>query len=85
MSDPKDLRHQYIADRLEVALEGVKPYSPSITAILHDKRVQAELVIFYSAKGPACITFLVDKEDEEGKKHKVNFYAGTPKACPRTR
>jgi hypothetical protein len=28
---------------------------------------------------------MVDKEDEEGKKHKVNFYAGTPKACPRTR
>ena len=81
MSDP---RHQYVALRLEVALEGIT-YVPSVAAVLDIKMVQDELVRFYSVDGPRCVTFTVDKKEEDSPQHKLNFHPGVPKTGHTTR
>jgi hypothetical protein len=79
-----DQRHQYVALRLEVALDGLK-YSPSIAAFFDNHKVQDELLKFYSTSGPGCVTFMVDLVEEETKKHQLNFHPGVPKTGPKTR
>ena len=82
MSDP---RHQYVAVRLEAALDGIK-YSPSIVSVFDNAKVQEELAKFYAANGPPCIAFTVDRTpDEETQQHKLSFYSGAPKSKPDTR
>ena len=78
-----DQRNQYVAQRLEVALDGVK-YNPSVGAFFDNIKVQDELAKFYAADGPSCITFVVDRIDAEGKHHKLYFYPGSPKVAPET-
>ena len=78
-----DQRNQYVAQRLEVALEGVK-YNPSVGAFFDNIKVQDELAKFYAADGPSCITFVVDRIDAEGKHHKLYFHPGSPKVAPET-
>ena len=81
MSDP---RHQYVAVRLEAALDGIK-YSPSIVSVFDNAKVQEELAKFYAANGPPCIAFTVDRTpDEETQQHKLSFYSGAPKSKPDT-
>jgi len=79
-----DQRHQYVAQRLDVALDGVK-YSPSIAAFFENNKVQEELARFYSSDGPECITFLVERPEDDGSHHKLTFHAGAPKTSPATR
>ena len=79
-----DQRHQYVAQRLDVALDGVK-YSPSIAAFFDNNKVQEELARFYSSDGPECITFLVERLDDDSLHHKLTFHAGAPKTSPATR
>jgi hypothetical protein len=84
-----DQRHQYVALRLEVALDGLK-YSPSIAAFFDNSKLQDELLKFYATNGPTCITFVVDKLNEESRQHKLRFQPGAPKTgsdtrCPRTK
>ena len=78
-----DQRHQYVAQRLDVALDGIK-YSPSIAAFFDNNKVQEELARFYSSDGPECITFLVEKLEDDSPQHKLTFHSGAPKASPST-
>jgi len=79
-----DPRHQYVALRLEVALDGIR-YTPSVAAVLDIKMVQDELVKFYSVDGPGCVSFTLDRKEKDGPQHKLNFHLGAPKTSPATR
>jgi hypothetical protein len=79
-----DQRHQYVAERLGAALDGIK-YSPSIVSVFDNAKVQEELAKFYAANGPPCIAFVVDRVDETSQQHKLSFHSGAPKTTPANR